>query len=137
MHKLTANLVTARGTSCLTITISRNQPKLGKKPVKGRRISSQSKYIVESVRAFFEKEKLKESCIKRLSVAKRTTEATGLSLRTINRIHQEYVSHDGQFLTPVKRYGVSRIRINPDSFDREIICRTIRNFYCRKEYPTL
>ena len=127
----------ACGTSCLTITMSRNQPKLGKKPAKGKRISSQSKYIVENVRAFFEKAKLKGSFIKRLSVVKRTAEATGLSLRTINQIHQEYVSHDGQFLTTVKRYGVSQIRINPDSFDREIIRRTIHKFYCRKEYPTL
>ena len=135
MYKLIANIMNARGTSC---SMSRNQPKLGKKKTaKGRRISSQSKYIVENVRAFFEKETLKGSFIKRLSVVKRTTEATGLSLRTINRIHQEYISHDGQFMMPVKRYGVSRIRINPNSFDREIIRRIIHNVYCRKEYLTL
>ena len=86
MHKLTANLVNARGTSCLTITMSRNQPKLGKKPVKGRRISSQSKYIVKSVRAYFAKEKLKGSCIKRLSVAKRT--ALVLSYWSVIKNHQ-------------------------------------------------
>ena len=54
MYKLTANIMNARGTSC---SMSRNQPKLGKKPAKGRRISSQSKYIFENVIAFFEKEK--------------------------------------------------------------------------------
>ena len=32
--------------------MSRNKPKLGKKPAKGRRLSSQSKYIVENVRAY-------------------------------------------------------------------------------------
>ena len=63
---------------------ARNQPKLGKKLAKGRRISSQYKNIVENVRAFFEKDKLKGSFIKRLSVVKRTAEGTGLSLRTIN-----------------------------------------------------
>ena len=52
MYKLTANIMNACGTYCL---MSRNQPKFGKKPTKGRRISSQSKYIVENVRAFFEK----------------------------------------------------------------------------------
>ena len=62
---------------------------------------------------------MKGSFIKRLSVAKRTAEVTGLSLRTINQIHQEYASIDGQFPMPVKRYGVSRIRINPDSFDKK------------------
>ena len=40
-------------------------------------------------------------------------------------------------MMPVKRYGVSRIRINPNLFDREIIRRIIHNVYCRKEYPTL
>ena len=105
MYKLTVNLVNARGTSCLKITMSRNQPKLGIK-TSNRRISSQSKYIVKNVRTFYEK-KLKGSFIKRLSVLKRTAEATGLSLRNINQIHQEYISHDGQFLMPVKRYGVS------------------------------
>ena len=81
MYKLTANIMNARGTS---FSMSRNQPKLGKKPAKGRKISSQSKYIVKNVRAFFEKEKLKGSFIKRLSGVKRSIEATGLSLRTIN-----------------------------------------------------
>ena len=80
---------------------------------------------------------MKGSFIKRLSVVKRTTEATGLSLITINQIHQEYVSHDGQFMMPVKKYGVSRIRINPNLFDREIIRGIIHNVYYRKEYPTL
>ena len=79
MNKLTANIMNARGTSC---SMSRNQPKLGEKPAKGSRISSQSKYIVKNVRAFFEKEKLKG--LKRLSGVKRSTEATCLSLRTIN-----------------------------------------------------
>ena len=40
-------------------------------------------------------------------------------------------------MMPVKRYGVSRIRINPNLFDREIIRRIIHNIYCRKESPTL
>ena len=119
-------------TSCSTITISKNQPKLGKRTAKGRRISLQSKYIVENVSAFLEKAKLKGSFIKRLSVVKRTAEATDLSLRTINRIHQEYVSHHGQFPTPVKRYGVSRIRINPNSFDREIIVEPVINFTVKR-----
>ena len=36
MHKLTANLVNTRETSCLTITMSRNQPKLGKNQSKAK-----------------------------------------------------------------------------------------------------
>ena len=62
---------------------------------------------------------MKGSFIKRLSVAKRTAEVTGLSLRTINQIHQEYASIDGQFRCQLKDMVFQRIRINPDSFDKK------------------
>ena len=80
---------------------------------KGVRLRSQSKQIVENVRAFFEKEKACKSTINRKAVVKRTAEATGLSERTNRDIHKEHVARDGQLLTPVKRYTTSRIRINP------------------------
>ena len=44
---------------------------------------------------------------------------------------------DGKLLTPLKRYSTSRVRINPDSFDREVICRVVHGFYEWNEYPTL
>ena len=73
----------------------------------------------------FEKEKACKSTINRMAVVKRTAEATRLSERTIRDIHKEHVAHDGQLLTPVKRYTTSRIRINPDTFDREAIRRLV------------
>ena len=66
---------------------------------------------------------------------KRMAEVTGLSERTIRDIHKEHVARDGQLLTPVKRYTTSRIRINPDTFDREAIRRLVHAFYIRREYP--
>ena len=114
-----------------------SEPKIAKKPGQGKRLPSQAKHIIHNVREFFEREKSKGSCIKRLSVVDRTAEATGISARTTNRIHQEFISREGQLLTPVKRYGVSRIRINPDSFDRQAIRQVIHRFYIKKEYPTL
>ena len=93
--------------------------------------------IVENVRAFFEKEKACKSTINRMAVVKRTAEATGLSERTIRDIHKEHVARDGQLLTPVKRYTTSRIRTNPDTFDREAIRRLVHAFYIRREYPTI
>ena len=39
----------------------------------------------------------------RMAVVKRTTEATGLSERTVRDIHKEYVARDGQLLTTLKR----------------------------------
>ena len=96
---------------------------------------------MENVRAFFEKEKACKSTINRMAVMKRTAEATGLSERTIHDIHKKHVARDGQLLTPVKRYTTSRIRINPDTFDREAIRRLVHvivhAFYIRREYPTI
>ena len=92
---------------------------------------------MENVRAFFEKEKACKLTINRMAVMKCTAEATGLSERTIRDIHKEHVAHDGQLLTPVKRYTTSRIRINPDTFDREAIRRLVHAFYIRREYPTI
>ena len=92
---------------------------------------------MENVRAFFEKEKACKSTINRMAVVKRTAEATGLSERTLRDIHKEHVARDGQLLTPVKRYTTSRIRINPDTFDREAIRRLVHAFYIRREYPTI
>lgn len=108
--------------------------KVAKRPGKGVRLTSQSKYIVENVRQFFEKERTVGMSLKRSSVVERTAAATGISVRSVRNIHKEMLSQDGTLLTPLKRYSASRIRINIDEFDREIIRR---DFYARKEYPTI
>ena len=111
--------------------------KVGKRPARGVRLTSQSRHIIENVRQFFEEEKSVGMCLQRSCVAKWTAAATGVSIRTVLNIRRECVSHDGEFLIPVKRYSTSRIRINPDSFDREVIRRTVHGFCEQKEYPTL
>lgn len=111
--------------------------KVAKKPGMGVRLTSQSRQIVENVRQFFEKEKAYKSTINRMAVLKRTADATRVSERTVSKIHKDYIAHDSQLLTPVKRYTVSRIKVNPDAFDKEIIRRTVHSFYARKEYPTI
>ena len=111
--------------------------KVAKPPGQGVRLQSQTKKVVENVRKFFEKEKVCRATINRMAVVKRTAEATGLSEKTIRTIHKEFIAYDGQLLTPVKRYMVSRIRVNPDAFDREAIRRLVHGFYTRREYPTL
>ncbi len=77
-------------------------------------MSSQSKTIIEHehVRNFLEKESQYRYQIQRKNPAKRTAQATGISRRTVDRIHKEFLGCDGQFLTPVKWYTMSRIRIN-------------------------
>ena len=57
--------------------------------------------------------------------------------RCILYIHKGHVARDGQLLNPAKRYTTSRIRINPDTFDREAIRRLEHAFYIRREYPTI
>ena len=42
-----------------------------------------------------------------------------------------------EFRLHVQSVKKSRVRINPDEFDRAAIRRTIHDFYACKEYPTL
>ena len=105
-----------------TVTPESTLPKVAKEPGRGKRLPSQAKHIIENVRQFFENEKLKGSCLKRMSVVERTAAATGTSVRTVHRIHEEII-REGQLLTPVKRYAVSRIRINPHPPDHSPFLR--------------
>ena len=54
-----------------------------------------------------------------------------------HRARSEFIDCEGKLFTPVKRYAMSRVRVNPDSFDREVIRRAVHAFYEKKEYPTL
>ena len=87
---------------------------------RGVRIRSQTKLVVENVRRYFDALKSKGHN-HGVNVLGRTAEATGLSKASVKRIHQEYIGQDSKFLTPVKRYAVSRVRVNPDSFDRAAV----------------
>ena len=111
--------------------------RVAKKPGRGVRLTSQSKYIVENVRQFFEKERSVGMSLKRSCVVERTASATGISIRSVRNVHKEFIAQDGTLLTPLKRYAPSRVRVNPDEFDREIIRRVVHDFYTNKEYPTL
>ena len=108
--------------------------KVAKQPGKGKRLTSQSKTIINRVRHFFEGEKQKG---RQINVLKKTAEATGVSVATVKWIYSEQRMNDGNFLTPVRRYTVSRIRVNPDSFDQGVIRQVVHSFYERKEYPTV
>ena len=66
--------------------------KVAKKPWKGVRLTSQTKYVIEKVRQFFEKEKRKGSSIKRERIVERTAEAIGVSIRSVFNIHNKYIS---------------------------------------------
>ena len=66
-----------------------------------------------------------------------TTEATGVSIRSVHNIHNEYVSRESKLLTHVKRYITSRVCMNPDSFNKEVIWRTVYSFYTQRQYLTL
>ena len=55
---------------------------------RGVRIRSQTKIIVENVRRYFEREKNKGHG-KGVNVVQRTADATGVSTKTVKRIHHE------------------------------------------------
>ena len=64
--------------------------KVAKKPWKGVRLTSQTKYVIEKVRQFFDKRK--GSSIKRERIVEHTAEAIGVSIRSVFNIHNEYIS---------------------------------------------
>ena len=109
--------------------------RVAKKPGRGVWLTSQSKYIVENVRQYFEKERSVGMSLKRSCVVERTMSATGISIRNVRNVHKEFIAQDGTLLTPLKRYV--RVRVNPDEFDRETIRRVVHDSYTNKEYPTL
>ena len=86
---------------------------------------------------FFKKERSVGMCLKRSQVVERTAAATGVSVRSVRNIHKEFQLQDGTLLAPVKRYAASRVHVNPDAFDEEVIRRVVLTFYARKEYTTL
>ena len=58
-------------------------------------MTSQTKYVIENGRQFFEKEKRKGSSIKRKRIVEHTAEATGVSIRSVHNINNEYISQEG------------------------------------------
>ena len=58
-------------------------------------------------------------------------------MATVKRIYSEQRIHDGKFLTPVRIYSASRVRVNPDAFNQAVIRRAVHSFYESKEYPTI
>ena len=73
-----------------------------KKRGKGHRLSSQAKYIVNSVREFFEKEKAKQKATLRDQVVKHTAAACGIGVTTVIRLHKEY-GDSGSILSSLKK----------------------------------
>ena len=92
---------------------------------------------MNNVSEFMTMEKRAGRSILRMNVVERVAQACQLSTNTVVRIWHEAKNNEGNFSTPSKRYHVSRKKINPDSFDREAIRKTIHAFYERNEYPTL
>ena len=110
-----------------------------KKRGRGYRLPSQSKYIVESVYAFFEKEKQEQRSLLRNQVVKRTAMACGIGTTTVSKLHKDFQGREGLLPSSEKRYVESRVQIALDEYDVAAIrtCKEIHQFYERKEYPTL
>ena len=74
-----------------------------KKPGRGIRLTSQSKYILTSVRSYFEKEKRTGKSLMKNRPLDRTATATatGIFKATIKRIYQT-MTEDKEILTPTK-----------------------------------
>ena len=90
-----------RGKNVAPSTTDTTLHKVARKPGRGVRVNSQTKYVIEGVRAFFEEEKRRGRSFLRERVIDRTAQATNISKSTIKNIHHS-LTQDGHFLTPTK-----------------------------------
>ena len=108
---------------------------------KGVRVTSRERRLIARFRLWLEKERdtPPKNRIGVHQVEKRLKAATGLSARSLRRFHRESKEKGEVDISPKKRnrYSKTRMRINPDDFDRAAIRRTVHEFYERKAYPTL
>ena len=106
---------------------------------KGKRIRSREKEIICRVYEYFDRQSKKQKATTPLKLCKKTAEATGFTVRSVNRIlgKKRSLEDDDTFPSPTKRYKKTRERVDVDSFDVDAIRRTIHDFYDRKEYPTI
>ena len=104
--------------------------KVGKRLGQGSRVTAQTKYVLQNMKNFFDVEKNEKQAILRNRVHDRMAQASGLSTRTIFNILRS-VTPDNSFLTPTKRYERTRIRVNPDSFDKAALRQIVHSFYNR------
>ena len=105
---------------------------------KGKRANSTAKAIICNVYDYFQRQSTKQKVTTTLKLCKKTAEAAGYSVRTVNRVLAERRKLDGgAFTSPSKRYKKPRERLAVDSFDTDAIRRTVHTFYENKEYPTL
>lgn len=98
----------------------------------------QTKRIVQNVYNFFLKLRLKPN-FEKIDFTKTqnvTAEACGVSLRTVQRISLENKKNDGKFISPRKNISPKRPKTDLDSFNQDIVRRTIHEFYDQGEFPT-
>ena len=85
---------------------------------KGKRVRSDTKFIVCNLYDYFERESQKNMKVHQggVKLKKKTVDATGLSKRTVDAILAEKRSlGGGEFESPRKCYKKSRARVDPDN----------------------
>ena len=101
-------------------------------------LRSQTKEIVFNVNKYFQQEKAHGEIFDDIKKGVlRTAKATNFSESTVHRIIKEGKENNTpMFQSPKKRDPVLTVT-NFDSFDKDLLRRTILNFYVRKEIPTI
>ena len=100
-------------------------------------MNSTAKTIITNVYQYFKKQSQKTKSVP-LKLSKKTAEATGYSLHTVEWvIMQTRALSSSAFESPAKCYKAIWARIMADDFDVAAIWRTIHEFYDKRSYPTL
>lgn len=96
------------------------------------RLTSQSRRIILNVYNHYRNQDERES---EMDVESKTVAATGISIRTLQRIKRQHREHGIQ--SPPCRTRISPVLGAVDDFDKECLRRVILSFYERGEIPTI
>ena len=96
------------------------------------RLTSQSRRIILNVYNHYRNQEERES---EMNVESKTVAATGISIRTLQRIKRQHREHGIQ--SPPCRTRISPVLGAVDDFDKECLRRVILSFYERGEIPTI
>ena len=101
-------------------------------PLGRPRLTSQARRITTYVHSYFRSQDEREC---EADVEIKTAAATGVSVRSVQRIKQQ--SKRGHIQSPPSRTRVFPVMVAVDGFDRDCIRREILAFYERGEIPTI
>lgn len=131
-----SNWLVVNGAAATPSTSTARRP--AKKKVKTFENSQHTKRIIQNVYNFLSKLRF-EPNLKKIDFAKTqtvTAEACGVSPRTVQNVSKEYKKNGGKFVSSRKSVYKQKPKSIMDDFNRDMVRRTIFEYYDEGVYPT-